>query len=934
MKRSPVFVSFAVLFFVFIFVALSSSNPSVQAQDDIPSLDVSTTVELLPIGRQFDPYKPEDVVITPYIDGFMVTWSTRLPTSTDILYGPSLNEMTSSKNDPRTRGTAHRISVRGLNMYEVYYFVIVTSEGHYGTNGGPFKLITDPNMNVSIPTETIGRLSESDPAPFVAEVASITENEINTEPVAAELDATTRQPPLSANAILADGQFVNGPNVDGFDTAVYVEQNMPNFAPHIKEIEQVAAVYSINPRVLLTLIELGLLTSNDLDLGASENVGTPAETDFAKQLDGIAVAMLDAYYQHINTISPLALEERSIAPVLLRDGIPMSVAPNTNAGSYAILNAIGLRADPNEFWTLTSPIDEAGFLQTYLRLFPDDDPLSQENQILIGGSTSAVPPVWLFQLPYPTGQAWTFNGAHRPNGTISTPFASIDFWSSERTVVAATSGTFTRSPSWSTCQVEVRHSSGWSASYYHLESIPSYLANGTTIMRNGRIGFLADTIGEATCHGGSWSFPHVHFTLKYNGQFQDVDGASLARWTVHRGTTNYACNGFYFEKGSTRRYCPDSRLLNHPDNDNYTIVNGQTYQTNISPNYDSDRFSFNGQQGQRVQIWMTRNDTGSLDSYLRLYGSDDVLISYNDDSDGLNSYIDITLPKTDTYQIIATSFGNGSTGAYLLKFQQSYSTCTPNSNQVAVYVDANYSGQCVVRDIGVYPNPGAIGLPNDSISSVKVGGNVRLRLYEHDNYQGRTSSLTSNDPNLGDNTIGNDSVSSMRVENRTSNNMALNRPAWATSYESSSTPAFLGNDGNTGTRWSSRHSPTSTTEWWRVDLGSVQTFDKVNIRWETAYASNYFVGWSDNGINFTGYYYSPSAPGYYAHLVGTRSARYVAVMMVQHAPCCANYSLWEFEVFRNNPLNREMLQLPNGLDSAEITLPIGDLESIQMLPSE
>ena len=95
-------------------------------------------------------------------------------------------------------------------------------------------------------------------------------------------------------------------------------------------------------------------------------------------------------------------------------------------------------------------------------------------------------------------------------------------------------------------------------------------------------------------------------------------------------------------------------------------------------------------------------------------------------------------------------------------------SCNPNADQIALFVDPNYSGQCVVKGIGEYPNPGAIGLPNDSISSVKVGGNVKAILCRDDNYGGGCETFTSDDPDLGNNSIGNDQVSSVKVELRVS----------------------------------------------------------------------------------------------------------------------------------------------------------------------
>ena len=90
--------------------------------------------------------------------------------------------------------------------------------------------------------------------------------------------------------------------------------------------------------------------------------------------------------------------------------------------------------------------------------------------------------------------------------------------------------------------------------------------------------------------------------------------------------------------------------------------------------------------------------------------------------------------------------------------------CPPGANQVALYVAGDYGWQCVVKDIGNYPNPDAIGLPNDTISSVRVGDNVKATLCQAANYGGVCQTFVSNDPNLTDNDVGNDTVSSVKVE--------------------------------------------------------------------------------------------------------------------------------------------------------------------------
>src|ERR1039458_6159388 len=66
--------------------------------------------------------------------------------------------------------------------------------------------------------------------------------------------------------------------------------------------------------------------------------------------------------------------------------------------------------------------------------------------------------------------------------------------------------------------------------------------------------------------------------------------------------------------------------------------------------------------------------------------------------------------------------------------------------------------------------------------------------------------------------------------------LALNRPARASSVENSNFPASNAFDGNTGpakwTRWSSAW---SDPQWISVDLGSTQAISKVLLDWEVAY---------------------------------------------------------------------------------------------------
>jgi len=94
-------------------------------------------------------------------------------------------------------------------------------------------------------------------------------------------------------------------------------------------------------------------------------------------------------------------------------------------------------------------------------------------------------------------------------------------------------------------------------------------------------------------------------------------------------------------------------------------------------------------------------------------------------------------------------------------------SCHPNADQAALYADTDYRGSCVTLNVGEYPNPGYLSpLGNDNAEAVRVGADVQAVLCEHDNYQGVCETFATDDPNLSDNAIGANRVSSVKVQRR------------------------------------------------------------------------------------------------------------------------------------------------------------------------
>lgn len=102
-------------------------------------------------------------------------------------------------------------------------------------------------------------------------------------------------------------------------------------------------------------------------------------------------------------------------------------------------------------------------------------------------------------------------------------------------------------------------------------------------------------------------------------------------------------------------------------------------------------------------------------------------------------------------------------------------------------------------------------------------------------------------------------------------------------------------DGDYGTRWAGEWVDTA---WLQVDLGSVQSFDHVQLAWENAYAKAYTIQVSDNGSSWTTLYGTTTGNGGFDSLGLSGSGRYVRVNGTTRATGFG-YSLWELGVYRS-----------------------------------
>lgn len=86
-------------------------------------------------------------------------------------------------------------------------------------------------------------------------------------------------------------------------------------------------------------------------------------------------------------------------------------------------------------------------------------------------------------------------------------------------------------------------------------------------------------------------------------------------------------------------------------------------------------------------------------------------------------------------------------------------------------------------------------------------------------------------------------------------NIALHKPTTASSKKTDTQVANFATDGNKDTRWgsnynSSTNDPFDKIEWLMIDLEKSYTLENIKLTWQDAYAKEYSVQVSDDGINF------------------------------------------------------------------------------------
>ncbi len=407
------------------------------------------------------------------------------------------------------------------------------------------------------PGELVDYIAQNgDTVPALAKRFNTTEEEIMQANPVIPFEATTMPPgfpmkipiyylPLWGTAYqsIPDHAFVNGPSQIGFSTVAFVETTngwLKNYRVYAGDqtrtgaeaVDYVATNYSINPRLLLALLEYqsGALTQPQMPAG--------------KFLLGMRRSFYETPYLQLvlaaNTLNNGYYSWRAgkLTELELLDETITRPDPWQNAASVAFQYYFSKLYSGDKFYAAIGP---EGLARTYQSLF--GDPWADPVTFLPG---SLQQPELL--LPFQAGHVWAYTGGPHTGWGSGEPFSAIDFAPGSDTTgcinvpmdeyaIAMADGLVVRSDIDGTIidlDKDGDERTGWVLYYLHLAT--------NARVPVGREVKAGDPIGYPSCEGGHVTGTHVHIARKYNGEWMPADGPlafNLEGWVTHSGTQAY-----------------------------------------------------------------------------------------------------------------------------------------------------------------------------------------------------------------------------------------------------------------------------------------------------------------------------------------------------------------------------------------------------------
>ena len=361
----------------------------------------------------------------------------------------------------------------------------------------------------------------------------------------------TPQEMTSYFKIIPDSELVYGPMSLTLDVDAYVKSRSGYLASYQQDVEgemlsgaeiivRVARAYSVNPRLLLAILEYrsGWVGNANPDPATYEYpIGfyDAWHAGLYRQLTWTADSLNHGYY---------LWRAGAVNQWVLADGSVVPVNPATNAGTAGVQHFFA-QLDDYATWQWDVAMD--GLFSMYFMMWGYPFDLAIEPIV----PADLVQPV--MQLPFASDETWAFTGGPHGGWDLGSAWAALDFApvgtagcvESDAWVLAVANGLIVRTGEGVVMQdldSDGYEQSGWVVFYMHIES--SDRVESGTYLRAG------ERIGHPSCEGGFTNGTHVHIARKFNGEWISADGSVpfvLDGWTSSGAGIEY--DGFLMRDG-------------------------------------------------------------------------------------------------------------------------------------------------------------------------------------------------------------------------------------------------------------------------------------------------------------------------------------------------------------------------------------------------
>jgi LasA protease len=342
--------------------------------------------------------------------------------------------------------------------------------------------------------------------------------------------------------VIPDSELVYGPASIYFNINDFIQSQHGYLATYEQDVNGivldgheivwiVARNYSINPRLLLALLEYqsGWVT-NPEPFNTAYPIGLLDENHFGlyRQLTWAANSLNRGYYLwRANAISTVVLNDGTVAPL----------DPTINAGTAAIQYFFS-DLDDRATWELDS--GPTGMLLTYYVFF--GNPFDYAVEPLVPDSLEQPE----MSLPFEEGETWYFTGGPHGGWDAGSAWAALDFappgdngscLASPLWVISMAGGLVIRASNGALIQDldnDGYEQTGWTLLYMHIAADQR--------AQPGEYLFAGERVGHPSCEGGISNATHVHIARKYNGEWIAADGSLpfiLDGWVSSGGSYEY-----------------------------------------------------------------------------------------------------------------------------------------------------------------------------------------------------------------------------------------------------------------------------------------------------------------------------------------------------------------------------------------------------------